>query len=138
MTPRMAVKEIEAATSSPSASMTEATAAMAELPQIELPQATSKAILCGRRNSARRRRIRAHALRRSAAHTNQTNKPIGANFWALRERGGDTAADAARCRSNPEDRRGAPERGWSVRPCGQACERSPHTSQNPLIELENV
>ncbi len=38
-TPRIAVKEIDEATSSPSAPITGATAAIAELPQIELPQA---------------------------------------------------------------------------------------------------
>ena len=38
-TPRIAVNEIAEATSSPSAPITGATAAIAELPQIELPQA---------------------------------------------------------------------------------------------------
>ena len=39
ITPSIAVKEIEDAISSPSAPMTGATAAIAELPQMELPQA---------------------------------------------------------------------------------------------------
>jgi hypothetical protein len=42
------VKAIEDATSSLSAPMTGATAAMAELPQIELPQAIRTDILCGK------------------------------------------------------------------------------------------
>ena len=46
--PRTAVKAMEAAMSRLSAPITGATAAMAELPQIELPQATSIAIRRGR------------------------------------------------------------------------------------------
>ncbi len=45
------MKAMEAATSSPSAPMMGATAAMAELPQMELPQATSSAMRCGRRSA---------------------------------------------------------------------------------------
>ncbi|MNE03219.1 hypothetical protein D3C80_957140 [compost metagenome] len=46
--PSTAVKPMAAATSSPSASMTGAAAAMAELPQMALPQATSRAMAGGR------------------------------------------------------------------------------------------
>ena len=49
-TPSTAVNPIDAATSSPSAPITGATAAIAELPQIELPHATSNAIRIGRRS----------------------------------------------------------------------------------------
>ncbi|MCY1380518.1 hypothetical protein D9M69_683470 [compost metagenome] len=46
--PRIAVNEMAAATSSPSAPMAGATAAIAELPQMALPQAISIAIRFGR------------------------------------------------------------------------------------------
>jgi|GEM_PF-3500917 len=46
--PSTAVNAIEDATSLPSASITGATAAMAELPQIELPHAIKIAILLGK------------------------------------------------------------------------------------------
>src|SRR3954453_15360478 len=46
-TPRTAVKAMAEATSRPVAPMMGATAAMAELPQIELPQATSTAMRAG-------------------------------------------------------------------------------------------
>ena len=46
-TPNTAVNAMDDATSSPSAPITGATAAIAELPQIELPHATSTAIRCG-------------------------------------------------------------------------------------------
>ena len=52
MTPSTAVKAMEDAISSPSAPITGATAAIAELPQMELPQATRIAM---RRGSPRRR-----------------------------------------------------------------------------------
>ena len=48
MTPSTAVNEIDEAMSSPSAPITGATAAIAELPQIELPQAIRIDIRCGR------------------------------------------------------------------------------------------
>ena len=48
MTPSTAVNAIDEATSSRSAPMIGATAAIAELPQIELPQAIRIAMCCGR------------------------------------------------------------------------------------------
>ena len=50
-TPSTAVNAMDDAISFPSAPITGATAAMAELPQIELPHATSNAIRCGSPNA---------------------------------------------------------------------------------------
>jgi len=50
-TPSTAVKAIEEAMSSPSAPITGATAAIAELPQMEFPHATKMAIRCDRPNA---------------------------------------------------------------------------------------
>ena len=50
MTPSTAVKAMDEAMSSASASITGATAAIAELPQIELPQAISSDMRQGKRN----------------------------------------------------------------------------------------
>ena len=88
-TPSTAVKAMEAAMSSRSAPITGATAAIAELPQIELPQATRTARRLGRRNSAADARSWRRSRRRPSPAM-PTAKPGRAPSTALRaERGAE-------------------------------------------------
>ncbi len=69
---------MEAATSSPSAPMMGATAAMAELPQMELPQATSTAMRCGRPSRRQMPKLAAMASTTTPAMPNSRPGPTSA------------------------------------------------------------
>jgi hypothetical protein len=87
---------MEAATSSPSAPITGATAAIAELPQIELPQATSKAMRGGRRSRRPMTKLAPMADATTPAMPSSIHGPAARIVFALIDTPSRTTATSSR------------------------------------------
>ncbi|MDE3011087.1 MAG: hypothetical protein KGI67_09395 [Pseudomonadota bacterium] len=81
--PSTAVNAIAVATTSLSASITGATAAIAELPQMELPQATSSAVFIGRRSARASAKLTPRVAKTVAAMPSSNRVPAAATVSKL-------------------------------------------------------